>query len=207
VLHLAIALGRNFRRRATILQIVADRVAVIPLVRQHRARIAVALLHQRIVGRHIMGFTWRQYDTHGKADGIAAEVDLGGEPAARTAECLKLNPAFFTGGTAMRPDRGAVDHLQRVQLTAAIRQPLQQDVPRTRLTPAAELPPDRIPVAECLRQVAPWYASAADPENTIQHPPMVGWRAPATQRGGGNERLDDRPFLVCHQTAKHSQPP
>ena len=139
--------------------------------------------YQRIVGRHIVGFTCRQYDTRGKADGIAAEMNFGGEPAARMAKCLKLNPTFFTGGTAMSPDRGAVDHLQRVQLTAAIRQPLQQDVPRTRPTPAAELPPDRIPVAECLRQVAPWCAGTADPENTIQHPPMVGWRRPPRNEG------------------------
>jgi hypothetical protein len=106
-------------------QVVADRVAVITLVRQHRARIAVALLHQLIVGGHIMGFTCCQYDTDGKACGIAAEMDFGGEPAARMAKRLKLNPAFLAGGAAMRPDRGAVDHLQRVQFTAAIGQPLQ----------------------------------------------------------------------------------
>jgi hypothetical protein len=93
------------------LQVVKDRVAVIALVRQHRARIAVALLHQRIVGGHIMGFTYSQYDTDGKAHGIAAEMDFGGEPTARTAKCLKLDPACFAGGAAMCPDRGAVDHL------------------------------------------------------------------------------------------------
>ena len=103
-------------------------------------------------------------------------------------------------GLAMRPDRGAVDHLQRVQFTAAIGQTLQQDIPYAKLTPAAELPPRRIPVAERLRQVAPWCADTADPENTIQHPPMVGWRAPATQRRGGKERLDDRPFLLVRYT-------
>ena len=51
-----------------------------------------------------MGFTCGQYDTDGKACGIAAEMDFGGEPAARTAKCLKLHPAFFAGGAAMRPD-------------------------------------------------------------------------------------------------------
>jgi hypothetical protein len=136
-----------------------------------------------------------EYDTDGKACGIAAEMDFGGEPAARTAKCLKLNPAFLAGSAAMRSDRGAVDHLQRIQFTAAIGQPLQQDIPYARLTLATELPPDRIPVAERLRQVAPWCASVPDPENTIQHPPMVGWRAPVTQRSGGKERPDDRPFV------------
>jgi hypothetical protein len=82
-----------------------------------------------IVGGHIMGFPRGQYDTDGKAHGIAAEMDFGGEPTARTAKCLKLDPACFAGGAAMRPDRGAVDHLQRVEFTAAIGQPLQQDIP------------------------------------------------------------------------------
>ena len=44
---------------------------------------------------HVMGFTCGQYDTDGKACGIAAEMDFGGEPAARTAKCLKLR---FPGG-------------------------------------------------------------------------------------------------------------
>ena len=60
-------------------------------------------------------------------------MDFAGEPAARTAKCLKLHPACCAGGAAMRPDRGAVDHLQRVQFTAAIGQPLQQHIPYARL--------------------------------------------------------------------------
>jgi hypothetical protein len=61
-----------------------------------------------------MGFTRGQYGTNGKTHGIAAEMDFGGEPAARTTKRLKLHPACFTGGAAMRPDRGAVRSSQRV---------------------------------------------------------------------------------------------
>jgi hypothetical protein len=56
VLYLAVALDRDFRSRTTILQVVADRVAVVALVRRHRACISVPLLHQRIIGGHIVGF-------------------------------------------------------------------------------------------------------------------------------------------------------
>src|ERR1700748_1582627 len=59
-----------------------------------------------------------QLDGNGQTYGIAAEMDLGGEPAARTAECLSPNPALVTGSTAMRADDRAVDHLQRVKHAA-----------------------------------------------------------------------------------------
>ena len=132
----------------TILQIMADCVAVVAFVGEHRARIAVPLLHQCIIGRDIVSFALGQLDGNGQTYGIAAEMDLGGEPAARTAECLSPNPALVTGSTAMRADDRAVDHLQRVKHAATVRQALQENVPNPRLTPTAKLPPDRIPVAQ-----------------------------------------------------------
>jgi len=107
----------------------------------------------------------------------------------------------------MRPDCGAVDHLQRVQITAAVGQRLQHDVPHTADAPAAELTPDRIPVAERVRQVAPRRAGAADPEHTIQHQAMVARRPPAPRRGCCQKRRDYCPLFVRHQTADHCQPP
>ncbi len=74
----------------------------------------------------------------------------------------------------MRPDRGAVDHTRRVQIIAAVRQSLRQDVPYAGLTPAAEPSPDRIPVAELLRKVAPWHAAATTRRHTLQDPPVIG---------------------------------
>ena len=114
---------------------------------------------------------------------------------------------FFPGGAAMRPDDGAVDHLQHVQFTATVRQSLQQDVPDTGEAPAAELPPHRIPVAKCLRKIAPGCTGAANPEDTIQRPAMVVRRTSATRRSGCQEWFNDCPFLVRHQTSDHCRPP
>lgn len=107
----------------------------------------------------------------------------------------------------MRPACRAVDHLQRIQFAAAIGERLQHNVPYTGKAPAAELPPHRVPVAELFRQIAPWRAGAGDPENAVQHAAMVVRRPPAACRGHRQERREDRPFIVCHQTADHCQPP
>ncbi len=72
---------------------------------------------------------------------------------------------LFAGSAAMRPDRGAVDHLQHVGIAAAVRQCLQKHVPHARETPATELLVHRVPVAQHLRQVAPRSAGAADPKH------------------------------------------
>jgi hypothetical protein len=107
----------------------------------------------------------------------------------------------------MRPNRGAVEHLQHVERAATIRQRLQQQVPYAGFTPAAELPPDRIPIAELRRQIAPRRAGAADPEDPVQFAAVVlGW-ASATCGGHGQERREYRPFCIRHQTADHCRPP
>ena len=54
VVHRAVALGGDFRRRAAIAQVLADRIAVIALVGEHGAGITVALLHQLVIGGDIM---------------------------------------------------------------------------------------------------------------------------------------------------------
>ncbi len=90
---------------------------------------------------------------------------------------------LFAGSAAMRPDRGAVDHLQHVGIAAAVRQCLQKHVPHARETPATELLVHRVPVAQHLRQVAPWSAGAADPKHPVQHLAMVLRRATAERRG------------------------
>src|SRR5271163_1653678 len=107
--------------------------------------------------------------------------------------------SFFAGGAAMRPDRGAVDHLQCVQIAPAVGQRLQHDVPYAGETPTAVLPPDRIPVAELLRKVTPRCTGATDPKNPVEHPAMVSWRTSAMRRGSCEERLDDFPLLIRHQ--------
>src|SRR6516162_1051033 len=94
VVHRAVALGGDFRRRAAIAQVLADRIAVIALVGEHGAGITVALLHQLVIGGDIMCLALAQHRADGKPRGVAAEVDLGGEAAARAAERLVLNPPF-----------------------------------------------------------------------------------------------------------------
>src|SRR3712207_8948960 len=50
--------------------------------------------------------------------------------------------------SVVRPDDGAVDHLQQVGVPARVGHGLQQHVPQVRGGPAAELPVDRVPVAQ-----------------------------------------------------------
>src|SRR5205823_1485621 len=88
-----------------------------------------------------------------------------------------------------------------------IRQRLQQQVPYPGLAPAAELPPDRIPIAELRRQVAPRRTGAADPEYPVQFAAVVLWWAPATRGGRGQKRREDRPLVIRYQAADHCRPP
>src|ERR1700733_6579519 len=103
--------------------------------------IAVALLHQPVVSRHVRGFALAEYDPDGETCGVATHVDLGAEPTARTAECLVLLLSLFSRGAAMRSDDGAVDHLQHVQCAVAVSQRPKQEVPDASLAPATELLP------------------------------------------------------------------
>jgi hypothetical protein len=58
---------RDHRVCAAPLEIVANGVAVIPLVGQHRGRIGRLLLHQILVGGHIRGLAGRQAEADGEA--------------------------------------------------------------------------------------------------------------------------------------------
>src|SRR5580658_11048848 len=117
----------------------ADRIAVVALVRQHGAGIAIALLPQPVISRHVMGLALAEYHPDGETCGVATHMDLCAEPSARTSECLILLLDLFARGAAMRSDDGAVDHLQHVQCTAAVSQRLKQEVPDARLAPTTEL--------------------------------------------------------------------
>ena len=107
----------------------------------------------------------------------------------------------------MRPDRGAVDHLQRVGIAAAVRQRLQHQVPHAGETPASKLLVHRVPVPQHLRQIAPWRTRAVDPKHSIQHLAVVARGAAALWRRMRQEGLEDCPFFVAHQASDHCQPP
>src|ERR1700735_520753 len=96
VLFLAVAPARDLECRAAVPLVMADRIAVVALVGQHGAGIAIALLHQPVVSRHVMGFALAEYDPGGETCGVATHVDLGAEPTARTAECLVLLLSLFS---------------------------------------------------------------------------------------------------------------
>jgi len=83
----------------------------------------------------------------------------------------------------VRPDAGAVDHLQEVGLAAAISQGFQHHVPQAGRGPAPELAEHRGPVAEFGWQVTPRRAGAGDPEDGVEHPPVVAG-GPAAERAG-----------------------
>jgi hypothetical protein len=125
-----------------------------------------------------------------------------GEPAARTPKRQKLKSSVFVGGSAAPPDRGAAaDRLQRFPVTAAIREPLQQDIPDAGLTSAVELSPDRFSVAERLWQVAPARQIQSIPSVTRR------WLAKGDHRAGtGCSGKVRRPPILRPSSDRGSQP-
>src|SRR6185503_17233240 len=103
-LCLAVALGRDLGCRAAVLQVMADGIAVVALVCQHGAGIAVALLHQPVIRGHVMGLALVEYDPDRETCGVATQMDFGAEPSARPAECLLLRLTLFASGATMRSD-------------------------------------------------------------------------------------------------------
>ena len=114
---------------------------------------------------------------------------------------------FYAGGTTVRPDRGAVDHLQQVGVAAAVGEALQHHVPNAGLAPAAELPPGRVPIAELGGQITPRRAGAGDPEDGVQNAAVIAGRAAALRAGRGHERFEQASLFIGHQAPGHRQPP
>jgi hypothetical protein len=76
----------------------------------------------------------------------------------------------------MRTHDGRINHLQCRVGQAAAGERLQHHIPDATVSPAAELPKDRIPVAEFLRQIAPRRAGPHQPKHRVQHTAMVARR-------------------------------
>jgi len=127
-------------------------------------------------------------------------------PPREPAERLVLFRGSFAGGTAVRPDNGAVDHLQLVQCSAAVCERLKHQVPDARFAPTAELLPHGVAFAELCWEIAPWHSRPAEPEYAVQFVPVVFWWTPATRAGRDQERSENRPLIVGHQSAEHSRP-
>jgi len=107
----------------------------------------------------------------------------------------------------MRPDDGAVDHLQAVRDTLGVVQRLQQQVPKPRKAPAPELAVDRRPLAEVIRQVAPRRPGPRDPENPIQNKAMILRGAAPPRSSLDHKGRKERPLLVAHQSSDQATLP
>src|SRR5579863_1109112 len=104
----------------------------------------------------------------------------------------------------MRPDDRRVDHLQGRIGYFARPERLQDRVPDAASRPAAELPPDGVPVAQLPRQIAPWRASAHDPEHRVENLTMIARRTPPFL---DQEGFEIRPLFVPHQAPNHRRSP
>jgi hypothetical protein len=80
----------------------------------------------------------------------------------------------------MRTHDGRINHLQCRIGQAAAGERLQHHIPDATVSPAAELPKDRIPVAKLLRQIAPRRAGSHQPKHPVEHTAMVARRTATT---------------------------
>ena len=143
----------------------------------------------------------------GEAVRVAADVELAREATSRAPKTLSMSPPPSAGGAVVRPDAGAVDHLQQVSVTAAIGQGFQHHVPQSGRGPAPELAEHRVPVAELGWQVTPRRAGTRDPEDGVQHPPVVAGRPAAERAGRHHEGFEKGPLLVRQQPADQRRSP
>src|SRR6476659_9657868 len=81
---------------------------------------------------------------------------------------------------------------------------LQHHIPDATVSPAAELPKNRIPVAELLRQIAPRRAGPHQPKRRVHHTAMVARR---TASATDQKRFEIRPLIIGQQSANQGCPP
>ena len=165
-LCLAVGFWRDNRRDGARFEAFDEGVGVIGLVGEQSLRLD--LRGQRLGLRDVMGLAAGQADDQGIAERIDDGVDFRREPAARPSTSSGglwlLRAPFFARSRAvlMRPDNGRVDH--RVFVVGIIRHGLEKILPDTAHSPARKALVDILPVAEALRQIAPWRARAEFPD-------------------------------------------
>lgn len=111
-------------------------------------------------------------------------------PRERPRPCLAV--PFCAGGAAVRPDDGAVDHLDRLADALDVVQHLEQEIPQTSQGPSAEMAIDRRPLTEEIRQVAPLGTGSGNPEDTVEDEPMIPRSATAVGASCRHEGLEKR---------------
>ncbi len=104
----------------------------------------------------------------------------------------------------MRTHDGRINHLQCRVGQAAAGERLQHHIPDATVSPAAELPKNRIPAAELLRQIAPRRAGPHQPKRRVHHTAMVARR---TASATDQKRFEIRPLIIGQQSANQGCPP
>ena len=104
----------------------------------------------------------------------------------------------------MNTHHGGVDHLDIAVI--GLRKRVHDAVPHTGLAPVDEAIVAGRVWAVAFRQVAPRCTRTQDPENAVQHPPVVNtWN---TARLVRKKRFDDRPFEARQIiTSAHAKAP
>src|SRR5262244_4665352 len=111
---------------------------------------------------------------------------------------------FFesAGAVLMSPHDGAVDH--RVCVIAIGCQMLKDALPYAGFGPAAEPPVRILPVAEALRQVAPWYSCTVPVQHRLDKATIVLGGCADIARLAGKQVLDPFPLVVAKSIAGHA---
>ena len=119
----------------------------------------------------------------------------------------------------MSADYCAINHLKLIWRDPCVVQRIQDILPQSRQSPAAELTVDRGPLAKLFGQITPWrtspcvalrlepMAACAPPENSIQNKTMVCGFPPVRVPDGTNEALEEGPLIVGYQVACQIHPP
>jgi len=105
----------------------------------------------------------------------------------------------------MGPHDGAVDH--GVFVVRVGRQKLERRAPHAALGRSAEARVNRLPIAEALRQVAPWDARAIAVNHGIDEPPIVLGGHPDMTVTSRQEILDPVPLVVAKGITAHLSAP
>jgi hypothetical protein len=196
-----IALRRDVRSGALLLDQRAHAVGIIGLVRQHdRAR--AELIEQRVGDLPIVRLPSGQAEPDREALRIDERMDLGREAASGATETMICIPLFCRRGLLVSANGGAVDHLDVAVVGGG--EGLHHPLPDTRLPPSHEAIVAGGARAVTLGQVAPWRTGSQHPEDAVQHAPIVDARYASWFVG--QQRLDHTPLEVGQVISAHSEP-
>ena len=107
----------------------------------------------------------------------------------------------------MRPAHLRVAVLKHSRPTASVGEGVKQNAPKRRLRPSMELAVDGAPLAELLRQGAPWRLCPREPENPLENSPMVAGRTTTQWPSLGHEGFKERPLRIIHAIFGQIRPP